>query len=389
VIFCNRNNSDKMKIALFKYDSIKWESHFENSSQEEDTQIVLCFGDKKILASLDIYNTVRAKFPFAKIVFSSTAGQIFNLQVLDSVMIAVAFSMEHTPIKAAKVSIDDYESSYSAGYELIQKLPKEGLSYLFIISDGHKINGSELVKGINSVVADNVVVSGGLAGDGAEFNSTLTGLDENPTEGIVVALGFYGDQFIVSSGTGGGWSNFGPERVVTKSTGNRLYEINNMNALELYKKYLGPEAKRLPGSALLFPLAILIDGSEYPLVRTILSINEKEGYMQFAGDIPEGSKVRLMRANFDNLIEAASKAASRSINKVIKAPDFCLIVSCVGRKLVLGGRIDEEIVAVDDLLAHKTPIAGFYSYGEISPFNNESNCRLHNQSISITCFYEL
>jgi len=378
-----------LKVSLFKYDTISWQAYHENSLEDKDAQIVLCFANKKILSTANIYDTVKSKFPYAKIVFSSTAGQIFHEEVLDSALVAVAFSMQYTTIETAKVNIDDYESSYTAGFELIQKLPTKGLSYVLVISDGNKINGSELVKGINKAVDKNVIVSGGLAGDGTDFNSTLTGLDENPIEGRVLAIGFYGDRLMISCGTDGGWSNFGPERIVTKSSGNRLYEINNTNALELYKKYLGADAERLPGSALLFPLAILTDGSEHPLVRTILSINEKEGYMLFAGDIPEGCKVRLMRGNFDNLIQAASNAASRSANNLTKAPDLCLIISCVGRKEVLGGRIDEEIGAVDDLLAHQTPIAGFYSYGEISPFHTESDCSLHNQSISITCFYEL
>lgn len=110
--------------------------------------------------------------------------------------------------------------------------------------------------------------------------------------------------------------------------------------------------------------------------------------MTFAGDIPVGSKVRFMKANFDKLTAAASKAAQQTLlGKKVK-PDFSLLVSCVGRKLILGGRIDEEVEAVIDSLGDSTSVAGFYSYGEISPFNEGGACRLHNQTMTITSFYE-
>ncbi|MFT3702179.1 MAG: FIST C-terminal domain-containing protein [Agriterribacter sp.] len=180
------------------------------------------------------------------------------------------------------------------------------------------------------------------------------------------------------------------QREVTRSSGNKLFEIDAKNALELYMRYLGPaDAEKLPGSALLFPLSVITPGSPMPVIRTILSIDKEENSMTFAGDIPERSKVRFMRANFDKLNAAAAKAAQQTLEGKNTKPDFSLLVSCVGRKLILGDRIDEEVEAVIETLGDKTPVAGFYSYGEISPFNEGGNCRLHNQTMTITSFYEL
>lgn len=111
--------------------------------------------------------------------------------------------------------------------------------------------------------------------------------------------------------------------------------------------------------------------------------------MVFAGDIPIGSKVRFMKANFDKLTAAAAGATQNTIINENRNPDLVLLVSCVGRKLVLGNRTDEEVEAVQELLGNKTIIAGFYSYGEISPFNDGGACQLHNQTMTITSFYEL
>jgi len=187
----------------------------------------------------------------------------------------------------------------------------------------------------------------------------------------------------------GGWDTFGPERIVTRSEGNKLFEIDHKNALELYKLYLGDEARNLPSSALLFPLSVVIPENSKPVVRTILSISDDENSMTFAGDIPQGSKVRFMKANFDKLTVAAYDAASQTMQNKSEKPDLAILISCVGRKLILGQRIDEEVESVKELYGEGTLLTGFYSYGEISPLKDESVCNFHNQTMTITSFHEL
>ena len=379
-----------MKTNLSLLSKNGWISHPSNKTSETDSaQLVLCFGEKQIFANENIYADLRTKFPNADIAMSSTAGEIYHNTVQDNSMIAVAMEFEKTAIKTASVNIEDFPDSYNAAYELGKKLPKKDLSYIMIFSDGSLVNGSELVKGISEYAGDNVLVTGGLAGDGANFASTVVGLNEQPSQGKIVAIGFYGKNITVTHGSQGGWDMFGLEKEITKSNGNVLLEINDHSALELYKKYLGPDADGLPGSALLFPLSVTIPGSKNPVVRTILSIDEEKQSMTFAGDVPEGSRVRFMKANFDRLTAAASTAAAQTIANRKDKPDFSLLLSCVGRKIILGPRIEEEVEAVWETLGDDTLLAGFYTYGEISPFNEGGNCQLHNQTMTITSFYEL
>jgi hypothetical protein len=225
-----------------------------------------------------------------------------------------------------------------------------------------------------------------MAGDADRFSSTFTSINAVPSQGNVIAIGFYGDDLSVYHGSCGGWDEFGPERTITKSDKNILFEIDGKNALDLYKEYLGDYAKELPGSALLFPLSLKLSGADNTLVRTILSIDEKEKSMTFAGNLPEGSKVRLMKANFDKLIDASSSAAEDATDKHIV--QLALLVSCVGRKLVLNDRTDEELTAAKEVFGDKTIMTGFYSYGELSPFNKGTQCELHNQTMTITTFSE-
>ena len=124
-------------------------------------------------------------------------------------------------------------------------------------------------------------------------------------------------------------------------------------------------------------------------VRTILGFDEKIGSITFAGDIPEGTHAKLMKANTDNLVSGAEEAAKNCVLQGSEKPEFAILISCVGRKIVMSQRVEEEIEIVRDVFSPDTTLAGFYSYGEIAPFGNSNLHRLHNQTMSITTFSEL
>ena len=260
-----------------------------------------------------------------------------------------------------------------------------------MLSEGLNINGSELTKGLNNRLQDRISITGGLAGDQANFAETVIVHNQAGKKNLVLAIGFYGEHLQVGYGSMGGWDSFGVDREVTKSTGNILYELDGKPALELYKKFLGEHAANLPASALLFPLSLMIKGTETSLVRTILSVNETDGSMVFAGDIPQGEYVRLMKANNDRLIDGANGAAEMSkISLKNSDPDLAILISCVGRKLVLKQRVEEELEIVREVIGNNTTMTGFYSYGEISPIKPfENHCELHNQTMTITVFKEV
>jgi hypothetical protein len=377
-----------MKVTLLKYNANQWETSVSNHEfNPQKINLVLCFGGKKALANQTACKQLINQFVNAQVTFCSTAGEIYQETVLDDSLIAVALNFKHTQIATSKINIKNYTNSFDAAVSLVNQLNRQNLKYIMVLSDGSLVNGSELSKGLNYAAGD-ILVTGGLAGDGPNFDSTLVGLNEIPSHGNVVAIGFYGEKLIVKHGSQGGWDMFGLQKTVTKSISNVLYQINNMSALDLYKTYLGPDVANLPASALLFPLAITIADSKEPIVRTILSINEEAKSMTFAGDIPEGAQVRFMKANFDKLIDASANAAELCINHEIN-PDFALLISCVGRKLILRQRIEEEVEVVAQTFNNITPMVGFYSYGEISPTQLEGKCQLHNQTMTITSFYEL
>jgi hypothetical protein len=282
-----------MRTAIFSYHDRECRGHPGNDPLDKaKVSLVMALGDKAALAPADFYGLLRKDYPHAEIVLCSTAGEIFDDSVQEGSVSVTAVEFEKTQVRSAMVDIADFNgSSYEAGKALVEKLMAfDDLAYILVLSDGSRVNGSELVKGINSQVRENIPVTGGLAGDGAAFKSTLVGLNAQPGYGQIVAIGLCGSHLQVSHGSMGGWESFGPERTITRSTGNQLFMIDEESALDLYKKYLGPYAKELPGSALLFPLMVRLSNEEEPVVRTILSIDEESKSMYFAGDVPQRSR---------------------------------------------------------------------------------------------------
>jgi hypothetical protein len=378
-----------MKIEQKKYSTLSgWEVVRNDGFESSTSDLVIVFGSTDLLGDSAIYDSIKRNYHNAEIIMNTTSGEILNTVVSDETISLTAIKFEKTKFKTAMIHISDSSSSFVAGQNLGRQFEPKDLHNVLVISDGQMVNGSELVQGLTDALPKGTIITGGLAGDGSRFQRTLVGLNNAPAEGNIAAIGFYGKNLVVTYGSVGGWDTFGPERLITKSKANVLYELDNKPALDIYKKYLGEYAKELPSSGLLFPLNIRAEDSEESVVRTILNVNEEEKSLTFAGNMPEGSYAQLMRANFDRLIEGASSAAQNSIHKGIKSPELAILISCVGRKLVLNQRIEEEVEVIRAIYGDKTAITGFYSYGEISPSFKFAKCELHNQTMTITTFNE-
>ena len=357
--------------------------------QNPTKSLIIAFGESQFEHASEVIRLVNRQYPDTTMIGCSTSGVIDGQEIFDDAIAVTIVEFAHTTVQYASVQIEDSLESYEAGETLGRKLMAPNLRGIFVLSDGLMVNGSELVQGFNAVLPEHVVVSGGLAGDGRRFQQTWVIHDGQAKSGYVTAVGLYGDAVRIGHGSKGGWDRLGIERKVTRSERNVLYELDGKPALELYKTYLGDRAAELPASCLFFPIAIRADEtSDRTLVRTILAIDEERQSMTFAGDIPENSMVQLMRANFDRLIEGASQAATltRSEGDSL-TPTLAIAISCVGRRLVLGERSEEEIEGTMDVLPQGTTQTGFYSYGEISPYTN-GRCELHNQTMTLTTISE-
>lgn len=382
-----------MKVEQRRWEQSSGWSEPLDGKLEEEAQLVFVFGGSSLVSKLQIFKKLKQLYPSSHLLLCSTAGEILNTQVTDNSMVATAVYFSKTLVQFAQTEIAQAEDSYDAGKKLASQLPTQDLVHVMVFSDGLHINGTALVKGLTEILPGTVSVTGGLVGDGSDFKHTFVGLDGVAKEKNIVLIGFYSQSLAVGYGSMGGWDPFGPERIITKSKDNVLFELDGKPALALYKEYLGEKASGLPGTGLLFPLSLGLKsetGEQIEVVRTLLAVSEKDQSMTFAGDMPEGIYAKLMKANFERLVDGASGAASLTKHSLgTDKPELAILISCIGRKLVLKERIEEETEAVRSILGDQTAMIGFYSYGEICPTApTEKQCVLHNQTMTITTFRE-
>jgi hypothetical protein len=356
--------------------------------------LVLAFGSVNHFVHPNFFALLKNAFPDALLAGCSTAGEISDQGVTENSVVLTAVRFRHPALRLAAAGINGMDDSLAAGEGLARQLAGdeggEPLRHILVFGQGVNINGSALIQGLAATAGAGVIISGGLAGDGGAFQQTWVLTGQGISDHQVAAVGFYGDGVRVGYGSFGGWQPFGPARKVTRAEGNILYELDGEPALDIYKRYLGEYADGLPASGLLFPLSMLgEDHREVGLIRTILGVDEAKKSLILAGDVLKHGYMQLMHASTDALVDGAIAAAETARGRLSGAlPGLTLLVSCVGRKLVMGARVDEEVEAVVEAFGNAGSVAGFYSYGEISPFLATTECRLHNQTMTITSLSE-
>ena len=346
--------------------------------------LVLAFSDAAYFRTPDCYHELRALCPTAHIVGCSSSGSICDTEISDPDIIVTAINFEKGRIRLVRVNAAPGEDLEALAAGVMQELKAEDLRHAFVLSDGLAVNGSDLARGLNAI---GISVTGGLAGDGVRFSSTWVMADAPAAQNVIATIGFYGD-IEAKFGCVAGWHEFGAERLVTRSTGNVVFEIDYKPALTVYTKYLGELAKDLPSSGLRFPLSVRPTELDEPVIRTLLAVDVEAQSLTFAGDVPQGGFCRLMKTDVDSLIDGSGMAAEAARSDEDGRSSLCLIVSCVGRRLVMGQLTEEELDIVREHLGPTATITGFYSYGELAPFSNVVGCRLHNQTMTLTTLSE-
>lgn len=368
------DDPDDLDAALADLDSLR------------ESNLVLVFGAPSVLKRPEVFARIRAALPHALVTGCSTAGEIAGKAVFDNGLVVNAVRFERVELKAATTELAGMDDSHAAGSRLGEALAGHPARCILVFGQGLAINGSALIQGLQGVLGEGAAIAGGLAGDATRFRETVVMTPDGASSSAIVAVALGGDALRFSYGSFGGWEPFGTLRRVTRATNNVLYELDGRPALDIYKEYLGEHARDLPSSALLFPFE-MIDSARGStgVIRTILGVDEKDGSLTLAGDIDPEGFLQLMHASSDRLVSGAETAA-RAAGGMPDHPEagLALLISCVGRRLVLGERVEEEIEAVGDILGEATTMTGFYSYGEISPLSDGTPCRLHNQTMTLT-----
>ena len=360
----------------------------KNIKSPEQVSFILIFTSRNNMESAEWLKVVQKQYPEADVISCSTSGEVYFSELTHEAITGMAVSLEKTHFAIHSARLAEQEGSFELGKSLANQFSTKDLKHVLLFGDGWLVNGSDLVQGMYASLGKEVSISGGLAGDGANFSKTLVGLNADIDQRMAVAIGFYGDALRVGFGGHGGWSELGEAYEVTVSEGREILKLGNEHSLPLYKHFLDDDADGLPGSALLYPVAVWLPGAEDYVVRTVFNTDEFNQSITLGEPTPEGARLQFMRARFDDLLNGVKGAAEEALTHLGEQPEMALMVSCIGRKLLFNQQIDLEIQETHQILGPKTPIGGFYSYGEICPVQKDL-AALHHQMLTLTVFAEV
>lgn len=374
-------------VQAYKKQDQEW--HYISDKINLNNPLVLVFANRLMLEDDTVLEDIKTEFPYAHIVYASTAGEIIAIDVFDNSVTVIAIEFEKSTFIVKTDNILNHnKNTRQLGEALAKQMPTEGLKHLFVLSEGSFVSGTSLIKGLEHDIADNVSITGGLCGDDVRYQKTLASYNEKPKEGEIILIGFYGETLEITFASHGGWLAFGPERIITKSEGSTLYEIDGQPSLDLYEKYLGDKAVEFTLSALMYPLNVIAPGKTHPVVRAVVTPDIENKSMIFADAVPQDSRVQLIMISPDGIANGAQTASVLAMQDRKTKPQLALVISCIGRKVVMNQRAEEEIELVNEIIGDQAAIAGFYSYGEIAPFHDTRECELHNQTMTLTLISE-
>ena len=262
---------------------------------------------------------------------------------------------------------------------------------MLLFPDGLTGNAAELIRGIQDRMGLSFPIAGGSAADDFGFSRTYQyfqgKLYSDAVAGVLLA-----GPIAVGIGARHGWRPLGKPRRVTRGLANIVQELDGHTAVNLYETYFGRAADSLKAGSLVdvsivYPLGMPIPGEEEYLLRNVLKVDPATGSLIYAGEIPEGSEVRLMMGSKERALDAARKAAEQAVLSIApRAPTFALVFSSCSRARLFGRRAGEEIAAIRQVLGRTVPIIGFYDYGEQAPLSAagfRGLSYLHNETLVV------
>jgi hypothetical protein len=326
----------------------------------------------------------------------TTAGEISTSGFTTQSVVVMALSSDALDFVTGigkNMSQDEAACGVALIDDIRSRISLEKATSLLIFPNGMGGDGIKVIEGLQSVLGPEFEIVGGYLGDDERFEYTFQYYNGKVYRDAIPGLLICGNEgFRTGIGVRSGFTSIGNRFYCTDSEGNVVKEFDHERALDLYKEFLGEErSQRLPGICLEYPFGLIdekvsIAGKEYFQLRCGLAVNHEEGTITLAASIPEGSPITLTTASRGDIINGAKLAAEQAKESLKGAgPQAILMFSCVGRKLVLGRRTQEEVTAVKEVLGEKVPLIGFYTYGEIGPIDKLrkqlSITKFHNETV--------
>ncbi len=328
----------------------------------------------------------------APLVGCSTAGEILTEGPSRRSVVVMAIRSDSLRI-ATGLSMGIRKNPLQAGRDLATRISQSKLPNphgLLIFPDGLTGNVAEVIRGIQDVLGLSFPIVGGSSADDFAFDRTYQFFHGQVFTDAVAGILLAGP-IALGIGARHGWHPLGKPRRVTRASANIVREMDKQSAVNLYETYFGKAAaslktERLADMSILYPLGMPIPGEEEYLLRNVLRVDPDDSIV-YAGEVPEGSEVRLMMGSKQKALEAARLAAEQAVRSIApQTPRLGLVFSSCSRERLFGRRAPEEIASIRRTLGNNVPLVGFYDYGEQAPLTAtqfHGRSYFHNESVVV------
>ena len=353
------NNFDEMKVFINTMDISKTDTILIQIM----TGIIEVEFTKKLIDELIIL------LPNAEIIGTTTSGEIYEGNIYTNSTVLSFTIFEQSKVKTALINNDTTE--YELGLYIGKESVEEDTKLMIMFADGLLTSGDDILNGINSVNS-NVIVCGGKAGDNDSFKETFVFTKEGITnKGVAVAF-ISGDHLNITTESSFCWSTIGKEMTITKASNNTIFTIDNIKAVDIFKKYLGEDVvKNLLMYATGIPLIIKKHGME--IARVVSKCND-DGSISFFGNVEVGDKVQFGYVDIASLTDKPLEIFNNLKHKSIEA---IFVYSCSVRRALLQKGVALEIAPLTKI----APTFGFFTHGEF--FSTNYSNELLNLTMTI------
>lgn len=318
-------------------------------------------------------------------------GTTTNGEITDDEISSGAISILLLDLDPSYFSIhfEEFTNPNDASQKIARQAKKKFSNPVFLIAcSDFTANYTALLNGFVSVAGEHVEVYGGVAGDdlmNREFFVFTHGKSSN--RGIV-SVALDADKVLVKGKVISGWKSIGTIKIITKSEGNRIYEIDNKPAVEIITKYAGisetPKDSTEASILISRTLSMNFLKEKGDPVTLMGLVHPEDGSITVHGESPTGTRLQFaVPPDFDIVDKMVDECSD--LKKELTHIDASIVFSCSGRMDVLGPMVKEEIIGINNLW--DAPLAGFFCNGEIGRPKGGS-LEIHNLTVCCVALME-
>ena len=343
----------------------------------------------------NITDKIKSKIPFKTILGCSASGVIGEgkeFEYLPGISLSVGIlpNVNFTPFHFTQKDLPNPDESPEAWHEIINTTSQDPKA-IVLFPDPFSIRTEYILDGLDYAYPNTKII-GALASGGSKPGQNGLFIDNNTffsgCAGLIISGEFELDILVAQS-----CRPIGEPMIVTRSNNNVINELDNDLPIVAIKKLyddLPEDQKYIMNNAL--QIGILMDRLGYMddeityMIRNISSIDKETGSITIGESITEGQIVQFHLRDPGAAQEELKKMLSEYENKNGEIIKSTLMFSSVGRGKYLLGESHHDINLYKNIIDDKSPIAGFFSNGEISPIGDRTY--LHGYTSSFAIFKE-